>query len=717
MNLSKGERLFLLFLLLLTAAAGVFLWFDFNRRLDAGDAEIVGRLVIKRNTAERRYSAQVVWESLGNSFPLYNKDTIRTGTDSEAQIVLNDGTQIDIEENSMIVLNIAQNQEASIEFAYGSLQAQSGSGGKGAISIISGDTVLSLNDSDVKLSGGKDQDLNVVVNRGEVELENGGQKQKIEENQVASLSDEGVKVTKLTLRSESPSDGARIFVKDPQTEIPFRVAGTDSARSALLEVSPSRSFSRDTLRREFTGSAASVSLKPGVYYWRASQFDPATGKNETTTVYRFSLLANTPVEPMLPIANAEIRSMADDPFVNFVWRQHDLASGYILEIASDPDFRDIRNRVESQTTSIATKLSQGTYYWRITTRSIIPEGTSTGPVRRLNVSRLRELPPPMLLRPASGQTLPVQLLSGQGIVLQWKGDSESERTEIQISPDPSFSSGGTISRSTQSGYLNLKEEISTGTWYWRARSVASNGTPSPYSGSISFTIASTGQIRILSPLETQKISNLDIRDRGISFNWESASSGSDSRNDFVLSRSRDLSDPVAAREGFQGNNLILDSPGAGTYFWQVRIKDSEGTLLARSDISSFTVLNEIREPVGIFPANDSLVNMAVRDDLPFRWEGSADATGYVFTLYKIENRTRKQLLMKNLTTENYNLTDLSLLDIGEFAWSVKAVMREGNQVLESREVIHYFRISLGDTPAPEIISPEIQYIERPRSSR
>jgi hypothetical protein len=96
----------------------VILFFDFRRRLDAGSREQIGTITFKEKTVQRKFTDRVVWESMENSFPLYNKDSIRTGELSDAEITLTDGTKLAMDENSLIVLNITKGEQ-EIDFAYG----------------------------------------------------------------------------------------------------------------------------------------------------------------------------------------------------------------------------------------------------------------------------------------------------------------------------------------------------------------------------------------------------------------------------------------------------------------------------------------------------------------------------------------------------------------------------------------------------------------------
>ena len=88
-----------------------------------GEAQVIGTITFKKREAQRKYSRQVVWESLEQSGPIFNNDTIRTGEKSEAVIRIKDGTEFTMNENSMVTGRPLDGDQLDIEFSQGSLTA------------------------------------------------------------------------------------------------------------------------------------------------------------------------------------------------------------------------------------------------------------------------------------------------------------------------------------------------------------------------------------------------------------------------------------------------------------------------------------------------------------------------------------------------------------------------------------------------------------------
>ena len=108
----------------------VLLYADYSTRAGAGDAKQIGTITYKKKTAQRKYASQVVWEDLEQNTPVYNNDSIRTADLSEAIVHLGDGTSINIDENSLILL-ATTGTGINIDFSHGSISANRGAGTAG----------------------------------------------------------------------------------------------------------------------------------------------------------------------------------------------------------------------------------------------------------------------------------------------------------------------------------------------------------------------------------------------------------------------------------------------------------------------------------------------------------------------------------------------------------------------------------------------------------
>lgn len=108
-------------------------------------------------------------------------------------------------------------------------------------------------------------------------------------------------------------------------------------------------------------------------------------------------------------------------------------------------------------------------------------------------------------------------------------------------------------------------------------------------------------------------------------------------------------------------------------------------------------------------------------NIVFSWSPVNGANAYIFTLYQQgENGQRKLIQSATINRTGFTLENLSVLDIGEFAWQVEAVNRGSTGAINRRgsvgENIYFIDILLPVTPALHLEeSPAVKDVPRPRT--
>ena len=114
---------YLIFILCsLAAAAALFLFYrDLNSYTIKQAEEPIAKIYFKKNTAQRKFVDNDIWEVLTNSSDIYDGDRIRTSKDSEAYTEFNDsGIQIQLREKSMVQI-FKNKKERSVDFIGGEI--------------------------------------------------------------------------------------------------------------------------------------------------------------------------------------------------------------------------------------------------------------------------------------------------------------------------------------------------------------------------------------------------------------------------------------------------------------------------------------------------------------------------------------------------------------------------------------------------------------------
>ncbi|MCB1324972.1 MAG: FecR domain-containing protein [Spirochaetales bacterium] len=466
-------------------------YLDYTRTVDIGDREVIGFIRYRNNIVQRRFSDQVIWSNLQNESPLTDEDTIRSANLSDAEIHLNDGTVIRIDENSMFFLDLSGGRP-TINFQGGTLEIARGTNGNGEASDLLIQTAqgeLSVADSDLRLEAGE-AGVNVQVNRGEARFESNGETHTVGQFERAQIDSSGVSVREVNLRLRSPAHQQLIAGTGNQIRVDFSWQIAGDYRPITFELARQRSFSHIDRSSTVNATGTTVALAPGTYFWRIRGRNQSTGRTEESEIRKLIVAQNSNLALVAPANGAEVTYVEQSPPVHFRWTASDLAGSYTFRLATDPALNTVVREETTSTTALAvSNLAPGVYYWRVTTRPSI-EGVSpvASPVFRFSLGQRSSYAPPVALRPV-GETFAQPAIATSGIAFDWQGASEFQSFDLQVSSDPGFTAI-VIERtvSNRSSYLS-REALANGTYYWRVRGRSASGQTSAYSAPRSFQVA------------------------------------------------------------------------------------------------------------------------------------------------------------------------------------------------------------------------------------
>src|SRR5574344_656054 len=149
------------------AGASYLFYKDINISLSKKNEKPIAVLYLKYNTVQRRFKDRNLWEQLKQSAPLYDGDRIRTASLSEAQTVFEDGSKIDLHENTLVQV-FADNNKNTLNFIKGSVSISSGvSEDKFVIQTGNNELVFEKNTTAViKLPEREKQNATIAVTAG-----------------------------------------------------------------------------------------------------------------------------------------------------------------------------------------------------------------------------------------------------------------------------------------------------------------------------------------------------------------------------------------------------------------------------------------------------------------------------------------------------------------------------------------------------------------------
>ncbi len=573
------------------------LYHDFTRKIEVAEAKEIGTITYKRRIAQRKYASQVIWEDVEQNIPVYNNDSIRTSEMSEAVIHLHDGTDIQLADDSMILLAMSEGA-ININFSHGTLYAKRGDlAAKDVqqINIVSKEATVSIEKSDVKLSKTENKELNLNVSKGTAKIQTGKEEKTIEKDQKVTVSSDTkeTKVFNKVLKPISPDPNAYFVSLNPTLPVRFTWEPVSDVR-LYFEVSSSSSFARNVTSRVISSDGTVQNLSGGTTYWRLRAVDRG-GRTEVSDVRKVTVIRDSMVRLINPVNLTDFTFSTKPPIVRFTWVKNEIASGYMLEISRDQSFSSIVASVKTPLTSVAVDtLGEGTYYWRVRTDVVIGgDYSGRSPVYRFVVSKKREIEPLQLIFPNNNQRLGAEMIKTKGVIFSWKASSQFNRYKISIARDAGFRN--IFMDTTLTGnFYTMKKPLPAGDYFWRVIPVTAEKVTPTFSSTRKFTVIVAEKLILATPVN-QSVFKLrkDQPSSPVAFSWKKV----DVPGNYVFELSRDKSFiPLYRKSIIEGTSVRFNNIETGRYAWRVRLLDENRGEVIVSDIRTFSVEKPV-EPV------------------------------------------------------------------------------------------------------------------------
>jgi len=731
-SLSRGNSAFLATVAFFFVAAGAGLTADAFASRPVGVGKPIGTITYKNRQAEQKSNGTPLWNSVRRDGPVYNRDTIRTAAESSATIKLNDGTEIALNEESMVFIDLDP-KRTTLNLTGGSVSVDNGAS--------AAPVQLATRAGTVDLAGGRLQLLDGA--RGvEVSLETGkaayrpaastatrdrssgalaseatgdarpGDGETPSSVAIAAHSNYNLSantVSKLAFAPRLPVAGAIIARATGSAPIRFeweRVgpAPTDSSPRGVTLI-----IARDSAMRDVVASVsvdadfAEVALESGQYYWRLDDHtsgQPADGAVAQSPVRWFTVQRVDAPVPLSP-AGASFTYLETPPLVSFSWSKVASASLYRLEIFSAAGGDPIEAKTVSDWRLSVAGLAPGSYTWRVV--------AIVGPERVEAASKPASfsVTKGTLAAPVLSAELPsVSYLAAQRgkPILSWPAVPGADRYEVVLARD-----AAALARAapieTSYTYLTLAEPPAPGAWFVavRARSGAARSADSAVAR---LNVAAVAPLVAREPLADA----VAFAGKGeTSFAWEDPNSGSSYR---LL---------VAADSGFASivSQVSVSSPRAklslsadkgSELFWKAQLLDAKGVPVAETESRPIRLLSRLASAAPISPVAAATIDINRTDAIRFSWRPVKNAVAYRLSLMRATGGLRSTVSEWTASGTETAFTDFSLLAVGDYAWSItplvvaSATSESGKAAFADGEsTLSYFNLIQGSAlPAPTL---------------
>jgi hypothetical protein len=637
--------------------------------------EPIGEILMKRKTAQRRFVRRGAWYELKERQPVFNLDSIRTVEDSEAVIVLNDGTEIAVGEKTLITLDLSPGKAPLIRLEGGSIAASVAAAPAGAaarpqeLKIATAGAEVSLGPGKLSVSKEEGKELKVSVREGSATLSAGGERAVVKENETARL-DQGTgraEIAANALRITSPRDRSYILAEGQAAEVAFAWEALRPLDSYTIELSRMRDFRAIAARAESTGLSASLSLASGAWYARARGAEG--GAAVESEAVAFTVVADESVRPVEPAQGESFVYRARPPIVRFSWQGGKSASSYLFELADEPSFASpLVARETSAPAIVLDSLEPGAYFFRA--RAVYAFGGlgsgAPSQARGFEVRRQTSLDPARLLSPYEGEALS-EFAARSGLSFAWDrvDDAESYRFSLSANPDMRAPLVSETLRGTSYSYGG---RLAPGSYWW---SVTAEGYGLSSSSSPPRAFSVSPLSVLISPAEPADGAAFEEGAAArLSFSWSARGDVAQGRYALEVSADPAFEGAPFARVEVAERRAELALPAPGPYNWRVAFIDPDGAVRAYGPARSFAVLPALAAPKLLSPAPASSFALVGASSLEFAWTADPAARAYEWELLGPSGSTVARARVEG---GSFQFSEVGKLAPGSYSWLARPV--------------------------------------------
>lgn len=683
------------------------LYNNLTEKVKASDNPVIGTLTFKTRTIQRKYDNEVIWESITTATEIHNKDTIRTENLSDAVLTLEDGTKIQIGENSMILVDFSDNNW-NLNFAYGTVATErSANASDSVMNIQAGNSKIQVGAGGLSLDK-SGESLNVKIDSGQAKVTNGGQTQEIAKDQIANLSSEGISVNDIEYKLLTPLDRSISVIEGNNKSIVFSWSklGKSKLIGVKIEVSTDPGFKRIVSTQNIKSDSISLSLAPGSYYWRLAYKDDKAS-NRFTAISKFSIEKKENLRLFTPSQGQNYSFIPGSTSlpISVSWSKLQLASNYNVQISKSSDFANIILQKDTFNNSISfSDIPEGNYFVRVLAKSSIEEmGLITSNSHSFSVTTRIDAVKPSLFEPSNGKTVSKFSIPDSGLFFSWKDSSDFSEYEFYLSNNANFTNP-IAKDSSSSNFYKLTNDIKPGKYFWKIIGKTKTGIQKE-SDVYQFQITESINLALLRP---NNGSQIDLDDASsLNLSWKPFPNIGTVT--LEISKNKNMESTIL-KEKVSGTSYKFVTDSTGIYYWRL-VWNGDGES-AESEIFNFTTSKKLVAPNLQIPSKNQIVDMTLRDSLIFQWSSVVEADLYQLLVYDVTGIKEREIINVKIKELKYILTDLTKLNEGKFRWEVKSLTKNNDDSFSSSNTNRAdFFIKLDSGSITKILTPGKVYVE------
>lgn len=658
-SLSKAELLFLSLLSICFLSSAALLYSDVFRGTAGPGGKPVGTIAEKSRRAEQKNAGSAIWSGVGRDSPVFNRDTIRTGALSTAVIKLNDDTSINLDEQSMVVIDMDRDAP-SLRISGGSVTIASKPGAKPVtIKGTAGAKDVSVQDGSVRVDASP-EGVTFRPADGPVRIKASGSAEPLDisGNTVYDLSTGSTRADTVLV---SPAPGALLVGRNATSPVSF---SWEAEGPRDLVIASDAAFRNVETSVNGAESGIPVNLNAGVHYWKI--LSPEGG---TSPSGWFIVRQGRAPEPLSPIGT-NIPKAAGPVSVSFSWTRTDPDDLYRIEISrKDNPAEPVVSRTVSQRNVTFDFSENGEYVWKVI--AIAGPDRIEFPARQayFTISDNGQTSPTLLV-PRGKDKLQVSTLALQEgkPVASWQPVANALGYEVTISPNPA-GEPALVRTETKNTCLTLKEPLPEGTVYVSVRARTESGL-SPASGPVALEVVPVQDLSAASIVPAADPFPA-VAGKPVALSWTDPNQGS--RYRVIVSCSPDLSSPILDTEAMAPRyRFVIPADTTGPVYWKAELLGTDSRPLSGTRVSVLDVTQPIPPPVIRSPAPGTTFDINSTRSLKLEWDDPSGDQAYRVRFFRSVGGIRTCIRELETSGGSLVVTDLSCFSLDRFDWELTA---------------------------------------------
>jgi hypothetical protein len=651
--------------------------------------EQIGTVTYAVKDVRKKSMTNFMWLPSESEDLVYQGDSIFTGDDSSASVKLTDGTLVDVKSNSLVVLNLKENQMA-LDLQFGNFVGTLAKNTE--VKLKSGKEAIELKGdrSKFELKKAVAGKIDLKIIQGKVEIKSNKVEKTLAENEVIKIDKTGdeKKPSDWKLSAVAPPNDTEVITNtlvlpnfkwegSPEIDSFRFIASTDPSMKDPL-------FIKDLQATEYTPEKFFVPQGP--IYWKVEALTLDQKVHKSTEIRK--IIFRTLYAPIIAKpeqnynhiikTNRDGERISPDRF-NIGWTYQNQALSFETQFSKNPNFEvpSVSTFPGQQLEAITPSLQAGDYFFRIRAQTRPgefspwsaplafkitienPKGKFSAPI--LAQDKIKFAPPIDPSRVPASEAYPA---------LSWNNLSDADTYVVQISTDNDFKTF-TESKTTSPNFQWT--DYKKGKHYMRVYAQTAKGLKSDLSkiAEVSVEITKPNIVAIESLNIEAKASTEKAGPREIKIQWTAVPLAA--TYNVQISKDEKFNAPTVAK--LRSPSSVLSLPEPGTYFIRVQPVDQSGEAItdySEPKKSTYMMSWPMSPPKLVDPLDKMTVYLQA-DTAPFiwlYWENVKSSTSYIVEL--ATDVSFKKIILTETTTVNKYLVKQKV-PMGPVYWRVRTL--------------------------------------------